>query len=147
MTNKTLRKAVADIWEMSREYDCALCLTDGEELDELHRREKLALPHELKKVCSGLEYILGFPREGEPCKLLALRLPKRLELAALYVGSCEGNLPAAQYMDERLYTGPHAMNVTETFVARTRVHPIDVATRMCYYLPGDPEAVLRSQEY
>ena len=142
MTEKALRSAVSEIWKMSLEFNACLCLTDRKELDELHRREKNAAAGYLDILAAGLESVTGLPREGEPCKLLALRLPQRLQLAALYLGAgcsrqdyghasgCDpyGLLPVDAW---DLFDG----RAEVAFDARLRACGAEAAKWLAFYLP------------
>lgn len=141
MTEKAIRSAVAEIWKMSLEFDACLCLTDRAELDELHRREKNAAAGYLDLATAGLESITGLPREGEPCKLLALRLPQRLQVAALYCGGlCSRFAPFAPGVDPYGLLPADAWAVFDgraevAFDSRTRACGAEYAKRFAFHLP------------
>lgn len=141
MTEKALRSAVAEIWKMSLEFDACLCLTDRKELDELHRREKNAVHGYLDLAAAGLESVTGLPREGEACKLLALRLPQRLQVAALYLGGlCHQIEPFGPGVDPYGLLPAEAWDLFDgraevAFDARTRACGAESAKWSAFYLP------------
>lgn len=141
MTEKALRSAVAEIWKMSLEFDACLCLTDRAELDELHRRKKNAAAGYLDLAAAGLESITGLPREGEACKLLALRLPQRLQVAALYLGGlCFRFTPVSPGVDPYGLLPVDAWDFFDgraevAFDSRSRLNGAAYAKRFAFYLP------------
>ena len=142
MTEKALRSAVAEIWKMSLEFDACLCLTDRKELDELHRRAKNAAAGYLDLLAAGCEAVTGLPREGEPCKLLALRLPQRLQLAALFFGAGSSLQESGHYSGVNPYVllPAEAWDLFDgraevAFDARTRACCAESAKWFAFYLP------------